>query len=208
MPSRLRVPAALAVLALAGWVATSLAMGQMMSMDASVSVASFLWLWVAMTAAMMLPSVVPAASLAAAVGRSSLAFVSGYFVLWAAAGLAAFAAVRGLAGSGEWVAWAALVTAACYQLSPLKGACLRRCRSPLGSLLNRRAFAAGLEHAGFCLGCCWALMLVVLALGMSSLFWMAAIAAVIFVEKATAIGARASAPVALALVGATVWSVL
>jgi predicted metal-binding membrane protein len=208
MPSRLRVPAALAVLALAGWVATSLAMGQMMSMDASVSVVSFLWLWVAMTAAMMLPSVVPAASLAAAVGRSSPAFVSGYFVLWAVAGLAAFAAVRGLAGTGAWVAAPALVAAAGYQLSPLKGACLRRCRSPLGSLLNRRAFAAGLEHAGFCLGCCWALMLVVLALGMNSLFWMAAITAVIFVEKATVIGARASGPVALALVGAAVWVVL
>lgn len=85
---------------------------------------------------------------------------------------------------------------------------MRRCRSPLGSLLNRHAFAAGFEHAGFCLGCCWALMLVVLALGMSSLFWMAAIAAVIFVEKATAIGARASSPVAVALFGVAVWVVL
>jgi predicted metal-binding membrane protein len=188
--------------------ATSLAMRQMMSMDASVSVASFLWLWVAMTAAMMLPSVVPAASLAAAVGRSGAVFVSGYFVLWAVAGLAAFAAMRGLAGTGEWVAAAALAAAAGYQLSPLKGACLRRCRSPLRSLLNRGAFAAGLEHAGFCLGCCWALMLVVLALGMSSLVWMAVIAAVIFVEKATAIGARASGLVALALAGAAVWIVL
>jgi predicted metal-binding membrane protein len=180
----------------------------MASMDASVSIGFFLWLWLAMSAAMMLPSLVPAASLAAGVGRSSVTFVGGYFALWAVAGIGAFAVVRGLAGSGPWFAGAALAAAAVYQWSPLKGACLRRCRSPLGSLLNRRAFLAGLEHGSVCLGCCWALMLVVLAVGMSSLFWMAAITVVIFVEKATPIGARASGPVALALFGAAVSVVL
>ena len=75
-------------------------------------------------------------------------------------------------------------------------------------LIRRDAFRAGLEHGLVCLGCCWALMLALLALGTASLFWMAAVAAAIFVEKVTSIGARASAPVALALVGAAVWVVL
>jgi predicted metal-binding membrane protein len=107
--------------------------------------------------------------------------------------------------AGGWIAASAIVVAAVYQLTPLKEACLRRCRSPLGPLLRRRPFAAGLEHGLVCLGCCWALMLPILALGAGSMFWMAAVAAVIFVEKVTAFGARASAPVAFALLGAAVW---
>ena len=174
----------------------------MTSMDGPGSAASFLWLWVAMSAAMMLPSVVPAASLAASLAQSSAAFVTGYFALWAGAGVVGFEAARGLTEGGRWIAATAVAVAAVYQLSPLKAACLRRCRSPLGSLLTRRAFAAGLEHGALCLGCCWALMLALLALGAGSIFWMAAVAAAIFVEKVTMIGARASVPVALALLGA------
>jgi predicted metal-binding membrane protein len=199
---RLRLPAALVALALAGWVASAFAMGDM------ASIASFLWLWIAMSAAMMLPSVVPAASLAAHVGRSGTVFVVGYFAVWAATGLAAFEATRGLASAGDWLAAGAIASAAVYQLSPLKHACLRRCRSPLGLLLRRGPFRAGLEHGFVCLGCCWALMLALLALGAGSLLWMGAVAAAILVEKATAVGARASAPLALALVGAAVWTVL
>jgi len=75
-------------------------------------------------------------------------------------------------------------------------------------LLQRRPFAAGLEHGLVCLGCCWALMLALLAVGAGSLFWMAAVAAVIFVEKVTAFGARAPAPVAFALLGVAVWIAL
>ena len=172
------------------------------------SMASFLWLWVAMSAAMMLPSVVPAASLAASVGRSGTAFVGGYFAVWAASGVLAFEAARVLARAGAWLAAGAIVAAAVYQLSPLKDACLRRCRSPLGLLLRRGAFGAGLEHGVVCLGCCWALMLALLALGAGSLLWMGAVAAAIFVEKVTSVGARASAPVAAALLGAAVWIVL
>jgi predicted metal-binding membrane protein len=172
------------------------------------SLASFLWLWIAMSAAMMLPSVVPAASLAECVGRSGVAFVGGYFAVWAATGVVAFEAARGLAGAGRWLAAGAVVGAALYQLSPLKDACLRRCRSPLGLLLRRGSFGAGLEHGVLCLGCCWALMLALLALGAGSLLWMAAVAAAIFVEKVTSVGVRASAPVAVALLGAAVWIVL
>jgi predicted metal-binding membrane protein len=177
----------------------------MASMDGPGSIGSFLWLWVAMAAAMMLPTVVPAASLATSVGRSGTAFVSGYFVVWSVTGMIAFEAARGLMSAGGWIAASAIMAAAVYQLTPLKEACLRRCRSPLGLLLRRRPFAAGLEHGLVCLGCCWALMLPLLALGAGSMFWMAAVAAAIFVEKVTAFGTRASAPVAFALLGAAVW---
>ena len=172
------------------------------------SMASFLWLWIAMSAAMMLPSVVPAASLADSIGRSGTAFVVGYFAVWTVSGLVAFEATRGLAGAGRWLAAGAIGAAAAYQLSPLEHACLRRCRSPLGVLLRRGAFRAGLEHGLICLGCCWALMLALLALGAGSLLWMGPVAAAILVEKVSAVGARASAPVALALLGAAVWIAL
>jgi predicted metal-binding membrane protein len=202
VPRRLRLPAALVALALAGWVVSAAAMGDMGSM------ASFLWLWIAMSAAMMLPSVVPAVSLAERVGRSGTAFVGGYFAVWAVTGVAAFEAARVLMSAGRWLAAGAIAAAAVYQLSPLKDACLRRCRSPLGLLLRRGALGAGLEHGVLCLGCCWALMLALLALGAGSLLWMAAVAAAIFVEKVTSLGPRASAPLAVGLLGAAVWVAL
>jgi predicted metal-binding membrane protein len=71
--------------------------------------------------------------------------------------------------------------------------------------VRRDAFGAGLEHGVVCLGCCWALMLALLAVGTASLLWMAAVAAAIFVEKATSVGARASVPIGVALAGAAVW---
>jgi predicted metal-binding membrane protein len=180
----------------------------MAMMDGPGSLPSFLWIWIAMSAAMMLPSVVPAVSLAGAVGRSEASFASGYFAVWAASGVLALAADRGLMHVGHGVTFAALLVAAAYQLSPLKDACLRRCRSPLGSLLSRGAFPAGLEHGLLCLGCCWALMLVLLAVGSGSLLWMVAVSAVIFVEKVTRVGAHARVPVALGLLGAAVWIAL
>jgi predicted metal-binding membrane protein len=208
VPRTLRYPAALVALALAGWIATALLMRGTGSMDGPGPLGSFLWLWFAMTAAMMLPSVVPAASLAASVGRSGAVFVTGYLALWVATGVLAFGAARGLMGAGRWPGAGAILAAAAYQLSPPKDACLRRCRSPLGLPVRRGAFAAGLEHGVVCLGCCWASMLVFLALGIGSMFWMAAVAGAIFVEKVTAFGTRAAAPVALALLGAAVWILL
>ena len=202
VPRRLRLPVALVALALAGWVVSAVAMGDMASM------ASFLWLWIAMSAAMMLPAVVPAVSLAERVGRSGTAFVGGYFAVWAVTGVAAFEATRVLMSAGRGLAAGAIAAAAVYQLSPLKDACLRRCRSPLGLLLRRGALGAGLEHGVLCLGCCWALMLALLALGAGSLLWMAAVAAAIFVEKVTSLGPRASAPLAVGLLGAAVWVAL
>lgn len=208
MPRALRIPAALTALALAGWAATAVAMQGMSEMDGPGSPISFLWLWIAMSAAMMLPSLVPAASLAAAVGRSARRFVGGYAGVWAATGVVAYAVADALDAAGTWLAVAAVALAAAYQLTPLKSACLRRCRSPLGLLTRHGSLRAGLEHGLLCLGCCWALMVALLALGAASLLWMAAVAAAIFVEKVTSIGPRASLPVALALAGAAVWTAL
>ena len=183
-------------------------MPSMSTMDGPSSVRSYLWLWTAMVAAMMLPTVVPAASLASAVGRSPTIFVGGYAVVWSASGLAAFATARTLADAPGRLTAGALALAAAYQLTPMKDACLRRCRSPLGSLLRRGALAAGIEHGAMCLGCCWALMLALLALGAGSLLWMAVVGVVVFVEKVTAVGRRASAPLALGLLAIAVWTVL
>jgi predicted metal-binding membrane protein len=180
-------------------------MDGMEMMDGPGPLASFLWLWLAMSAAMMLPTIVPATYLAAAVGRSAPAFVLGYSVVWAAVGLVAYEAARALGGAGRWLAVAAVLLAAVYQLTPLKDACLRRCRSPLGTLLRRGSVRAGIEHGAFCLGCCWALMLALVALGIGSMLWMAALAAVVLVEKVAPLGERAPALVAAGLAGAAVW---
>jgi predicted metal-binding membrane protein len=208
VPRTLRVPAALTAVALGGWIASAVAMNGMMAMDGPGPMGSWLWLWVAMSAAMMLPSLVPAASLATHVGRSWLGFVGGYAAVWTLSGILAFEAAGALAGAGTWLAVGAICLAAVYQLTPLKSACLTRCRGPLGLLLRRGGFRAGLEHGLVCLGCCWALMLAFLALGVASMFWMAAVAVAIFVEKVTSLGGRASAAVALALVGAAIWVAL
>lgn len=205
MPRTLRVPAALTALALGGWVVSAVAMHGMNAMDGPGPTASFLWLWIAMSAGMMLPSLVPAASLAVRVGRSGAGFVAGYAAVWAATGMLAHEAAGALATTSGWLAVAAVAAASVYQLTPLKAACLRRCRGPLGPLLRNGAFRAGVEHGLVCLGCCWALMLALLALGATSLWWMAAVATAILVEKATSIGARASLPVAVALAGAALW---
>jgi predicted metal-binding membrane protein len=205
LPRTLRLPAAVTAIALAGWIATAVAMHGMGSMDGPRSMGSFLWLWVAMSAAMMLPSLVPAAPLATTVGSSGTAFVGAYLAVWTLAGIVAFEAARGLIDGGRLLAVGAILAAALYQLTPLKNSCLRRCRSPLGLLLRGRAVRAGLEHGLVCLGCCWALMLALLALGMGSMLWMAAVATAIFIENVTSFGARATAPVAVALIGAALW---
>jgi predicted metal-binding membrane protein len=164
----------------------------------------FLGIWTVMMAAMMLPSVSPTVALYARMvrGRIQLAplmFTAGYLVTWAAAGLLAFGisdAGRPLLGGelswnrgGRWAAGAVLIAAAVYELTPLKNVCLGKCRSPLGFLLGSwrdgRLGAArmGARHGLWCLGCCWALMAALFALGVMSLAWMAFVAALIAAEK-------------------------
>jgi predicted metal-binding membrane protein len=126
-------------------------------------------------------------------------FTAGYLLAWAGAGLLAYGlsdAGRGLFGStlawnhgGRWLAGGTLVVAAAYELTPLKEVCLGKCRSPLGFLLGSwrdglsGALGMGARHGAWCVGCCWALMASLFALGVMSLAWMAFAAALIAVEK-------------------------
>ena len=164
----------------------------------------FVSLWIVMMAAMMFPSVAPTVALYARMtNRRSpfpgLAFAGGYLLTWAAAGLAAYGLARAGGAvdggvfswdrAGRWIAAATLLVAAAYELTPLKDACLGRCRSPLGTLLGswrdgvRGALSMGTKNGAWCVGCCWALMASLFALGIMSLVWMAVISALIAVEK-------------------------
>ena len=164
----------------------------------------FIGIWVVMMAAMMFPSVAPTVALYAkmsrrqGLSRASL-FTSGYLLVWGVAGVGAyglFVAGRSLFGhelawhsGGRWFAGAVLAVAALYELTPLKNVCLAKCRSPLGFLLGawrdgrRGALEMGARHAAWCVGCCWALMAALFALGIMSLAWMAVVAALIALEK-------------------------
>jgi predicted metal-binding membrane protein len=164
----------------------------------------FLGVWVVMMAAMMFPSVSPTVALYARMtstqpGGRPLLFALGYLVTWAAAGAVAFAlAFAGgrAAGdvlswdrAGRWVAGATLLIAAVYELTPLKDACLGKCRSPLGLLLGSwrdgrsGALRMGAKNGAWCVGCCWALMASFFALGIMSIVWMTVIAGLIAMEK-------------------------
>jgi len=164
----------------------------------------FLGVWVVMMAAMMLPSVAPTVALFSRMTKersplSPLLFTGGYLIVWGAVGALAFAIAfvgAQVAGdvlawdrAGRWVAGVTLVAAAAYELTPLKHVCLRKCRSPLGFLLgawrdgSAGAMQMGAKHGAWCVGCCWALMASLFALGVMSLAWMVFIAGLIAVEK-------------------------
>jgi predicted metal-binding membrane protein len=206
MRVRLGLVAVLFTLAGAGWWWT---VDRMRGMDDGPwtglgTLGWFLGVWVVMMAAMMFPSVAPTVALYSRLTRqrsplSPLLFAAGYLVTWAGAGLVAFtlAAIVGrISGdalawdrAGRWVAGATLVAAAVYELTPLKDACLGKCRSPLGFLLGSwrdgwsGALRMGAKNGGWCVGCCWALMASLFALGVMSIAWMAFIAGLIAVEK-------------------------
>jgi len=195
----------LLALAAVGWWWTA---GQMRGMDdgpwtALGTLGWFLGVWLVMMAAMMFPSVAPTIALYARMsGRSRsapLAFTTGYLVTWTGAGVIAF--LIGLAATrmaGDNLAWenagralagATLVLAAVYELTPLKNACLGKCRSPLGFLLGSwhdgwsGALGMGAKNGAWCVGCCWALMASLFALGVMSVTWMAVVAGLIAMEK-------------------------
>jgi predicted metal-binding membrane protein len=147
-------------------------------------------------------------------------FVAGYLVAWTGYGLVAYAVYRMIRSAdpaflawddlGPWVAGGALAAAGLYQLTPLKSACLRHCRSPLHFLLRGRAgpqgaVRMGIEHGGYCVGCCAGLMVALFALGVMSLVWMAVVAAAILVEKVLPRGEVFARLLAVALVGLGIW---
>ena len=166
----------------------------------------FLSVWVVMMAAMMFPSVAPTVALYARMSRKSRlqpwVFTIGYLATWSGAGVLAFGigvAAKGAAGgalawgqAGRPIAGATLVVAAGYELTPLKNRCLGRCRSPLGSLLASwrdgwsGALRMGAKNGAWCVGCCWALMASLFALGVMSVTWMAIVAGLIAAEKTLA----------------------
>ena len=126
-------------------------------------------------------------------------FAAGYLAVWLAFSLlgATLQTVLGaIGGSNAPLQGALLAGAGLYQLTPVKGACLERCRSPLALVLTRWPLSArgairlGVEHGLFCLGCCWALMLLGLGAGTAGWIWMAGITALVAVEKLTPLGPR------------------
>jgi predicted metal-binding membrane protein len=177
--------------------------------------------WVLMMAAMMLPSLAPtlAAYVALTRGRwpsRSLLFTGGYLLAWTAAGLVAYGLYelgRGLLASelawqdaGRWLAGAVIALAAAYQFTPLKHACLERCRGQLEDPHASRggwpaALTMGARSGGWCIGCSWALMAALFALGVMSLTWMALIAVLVALEKTgpRPLAARLAAAAVLAL---------
>ena len=200
------IVAALLLSAAAAW-AFTIAQSGSMAMSGGIAMMGaglFLATWVVMMVAMMFPSTIPMTLAFASVSRNrgdgvlpTGVFVGSYLLVWAAAGLVPLAVIYGMSqvwmSPPSWiarVAGAVIVIAGVYQFTPLKDACLRACRSPLGFLMTHdfgggaaSAGRAGLAHGLYCLGCCWALMAVLAVLGLMNLAWMAVIAAVFFVEK-------------------------
>jgi predicted metal-binding membrane protein len=188
------------------------------------------WLtaWIVMMAAMMFPSIAPMVVMYARIeegkrrkgrpteGGATAIFVFGYLLSWTAVGLLAYALFKvgrslGLGflawdSAGPYVAGGVLLAAASYQLTPLKDVCLRHCRSPVTFVLvhwrsgRLGALRMGLEHGGWCVGCCWGLMAALFALGVMSVGWMVLIAAMIALEKLLPWKAVASRSVAALLV--------
>ena len=216
------VAAALAAVAWAVTVALTRAMGHGVG-TMGLAPLPFLGLWVVMMAAMMLPSVAPVAVLwarllsgaSAGLGRSlrmSL-FLGGYLLAWAGFGAVVFAV---LAEAGllltkfpvpaKPLGVAIFSTASIYQLTGWKDWCLRRCRSPVGALMldagskgRGRGVRVGLRHGATCVGCCWALMMVLVAVRVMNLAVMAGLAVVIFAEKLWRYGRPFSQAVGLVL---------
>ena len=171
-------------------------------------------MWWVMMVAMMLPSAAPMLLLFARVNRKDKAtgaplvptalFAAGYLLGWGGFGAVATALQWGLesarllspmlATTNHWLGAGILVAAGLWQLTPLKAACLRHCRTPLGFLVgNWRAgrFGAlrmGLEHGAYCIGCCWFLMALLFFGGVMNLFWIAGIAVFVLLEKTIPLG--------------------
>ena len=194
---------------------------------------ALLWaMWAVMMLGMMLPSASPmlllfggaarrSATRASAASSQIYAFAAGYLVVWTLFSLAATALQRLLAtrlfvspmmeATHPIVGAALLLMAGGYQLTPLKQACLRTCQSPLGFLMSRwrtgvsGAFRMGLEHGALCVGCCWALMLLLFAGGVMNLAVIAALTALVAFEKLTPFGAQGARISGVLLMVAAVW---
>jgi predicted metal-binding membrane protein len=166
-------------------------------------------MWAVMMVAMMLPSAAPMILLYGTIANKrelkgdpavgAGVFGLGYVIVWTAFGLAAVALQFGLdhaqllspmmSVTSRSVAGGMLIAAGVYQCTPLKQACLRRCRSPLDFLMTEwregrvGALNMGLRHGAYCLGCCWMLMLLLFVGGIMNIAWIGAVAAFVLIEK-------------------------
>jgi predicted metal-binding membrane protein len=171
--------------------------------------------WTLMVVAMMLPTSLPLVALFRALvrgrpdrARLTALLVAGYLAVWTLFGVVVYCGDFVLHGAVERSAWlganvvpfigaGTLIVAGLYQFTPLKGACLRQCQSPLGFVMTRwrdghaGALRMGAVHGAYCLGCCWALFAVLVAAGVMSLAWMLLLTLVVFAEKALPLGRRA-----------------
>jgi predicted metal-binding membrane protein len=227
--AELRLGAILLAVTAAAWALTA---DRMAGMDAGpgAELGGLGWFavsWLVMMSAMMLPALAPMVvehgRRAAHAGAPAL-FAAGYLATWLAAGLVGYAAIEGVRSldpgflawdeAGRYVAAGAIAAAGLYQLSAPKGVCLRRCRERAAFVRDRwrpgrlGALRMGVEHGGYCVGCCWGLMVILFALGVMSLAWMGIVAALIFAQKLLPGGDRIQPLLAVALVGLGAWIAL
>ncbi|HWX97761.1 MAG TPA: DUF2182 domain-containing protein [Solirubrobacteraceae bacterium] len=214
---------ALLALAAGAWVVT---VERMEGMDGGSGTALggigwFMVSWALMMAAMMLPSLVPAALVIARAGeRTVAAFVAGYVGAWTAAGLVGYLVFDGLRSldigflawdrAGRYVAAGVILAAAVYQFTTAKAGWLSRCRHPLEVGRGERSgvwggLRGGIRHGGYCLGCCVALMAALFALGVMSVTWMVVIAVLIAVERLSPWRATGVYGVAVVLAVLGIW---
>ena len=191
-------------------------------------------MWGVMMAAMMLPSASPMLLLYAGVARRSpdarsavpgvAAMTAGYVLVWLLFSLGATLLQRALSAlllvtpmmetAGPWAGSVLLVAAGVYQLTPLKAACLQACRSPLSFIMQRwrggmlGAFRMGADHGRYCLGCCWALMLLLFVGGVMNLWVIGALTAFVLIEKLAPFGVLSGRIAGVALIGLGLWMVV
>ncbi len=218
--------------------ATEMVMPQMQEAWSVTDFALTFVMWAVMMVAMMTPSAAPMILMFAGINRRrqkqqvpyvpTSVFLLGYLVVWAAFSVLATAAQWGLhtvsllsptmVSTTPVLGGILLLVAGIYQWTPLKHACLSKCRSPLGFVLNEwregrwGAFLMGLKHGSYCTGCCWSLMALLFVAGVMNLLWVAAIAGFILLEKMAPAGKRMGQAAGvlmiaggIALLGLTLW---
>jgi predicted metal-binding membrane protein len=217
----LTTTALLLAFAALAWFLTWRQMNGMMMTD--LTAALFMSMWLTMMVAMMFPTIAPMVLAHRMVvlkrGEGNLptvVFVAGYIFIWTAVGLVPLVAVLAFQHAspevlgGRWLeiaAGGALVVAGLYQFTPWPSFCLKQCRTPMSFILTHdfggglvAAFKAGASHGLYCLGCCWALMAVLVIVGFMNLAWMAVIAVVFLTEKNLPYGRAVSRVVGAAIV--------
>jgi predicted metal-binding membrane protein len=215
-----------------------MSMGMAMADMRSWSVADFALMfvmWAVMMVAMMAPSAAPMLLMFASLNRKrrereapyvpTAVFLAGYLIVWTVFAAAATGGNWGLhqasllssmmgASTSGYLGGALLLAAGAFQWSPLKYACLKQCRTPMGFLMtswregHQGALRMGLEHGAYCLGCCWSLMLLLFVLGVMNLVWIAALAAFVLAEKVAPKAEWVSRATGVLLIGWGIWAII